>query len=128
MTAKLTAFPLIAIVFLAAYSLLTPVVQDVFANIPAPADLPSLPRTLHAETAHALEAWNAVTIANYMGNCPDQVKFMCNDNAIKYFCPAPDGKGLLGLLVSNDGFPMIITGFKARASFWQNKLMCKQVK
>ena len=123
MTAKLTAFPLIAIVFLAAYSLLTPVVhapppswntsmedysgavywpatkykpKDLsygtgttpyitgwggtepyqFENIPAPADLPSLPRTLHAETTHALEAWNAVTIANYMGNCPDQVKFM----------------------------------------------------
>ena len=128
MTAKFVAFPLIAVVFLVTYSLLTPIVQGVFANIPAPADLPSLPRTKHAETAHALEAWNAVTIADYMGNCPDQVKFMCNDNAIKYFCPAPDGKGLLGLLVSNDGFPMIITGFKARASFWQNKLMCKQVK
>ena len=34
MTAKFVAFPLIAVVFLVTYSLLTPIVQGVFANIP----------------------------------------------------------------------------------------------
>ncbi len=128
MTDKLVAFPLIAIVILAVYFLLGPIIQTTLASIPQPADLPTLPRTKHAETAHALETWNPVTIAGYMGSCPNRVEFMCNESTIKYFCPAPDGRGLLGLLVSNDGFPMVITGFRARVGYWEAKLTCKELR
>ena len=86
-----------------------------------------LPLTRHAQTSHASQKWNAVTINEYMRTSGCQVKeYLCPNGTIKVrYCQNPDNPELsLGLFVGAE-IEQIISGFTGRESYWKNRGECQ---
>lgn len=110
---------------LAILALLAALIAATVVLITAPriADLPSLPRTEHAQEAHQGQAWDTEKIIGVMtgGGCGNVNVFACDDGTFLYLCANPDDASkLLGLFVSQTT-GKVITGYAARTSYWTGK-------
>jgi hypothetical protein len=83
------------------------------------------PLTLHAQNSHIAQ-WNATTIKQAMeqGICKPILKFVCPPvQQIKVVCQLFPGIDLWGGLIigtAEPSNPVIMTGYAARWSYWQN--------
>jgi hypothetical protein len=80
-----------------------------------------IPVTQHGLSAHAGQAWNPATIAEYFdsGKCtPNQ--YSCDqDDFVVHYCELNPGKSIA--LVIGKTIRVIITGFMADTSYWTNR-------
>ncbi len=111
---------------LAVLALLAALIAATVVLIVAPrvADLPSLPRTGHAQEAHQGQVWNAEKIIGVMagGGCGNVNVYTCNDGTFLYLCANPDNASkLLGLFVSQTS-GKVITGYTGDISHWDRKI------
>ncbi len=92
---------------------------------PRVADLPSLPRTEHAEEAHDGQKWDSASITTTMSNggCGPVDVYLCSaEDTLVYVCKSPsNSKNLLGLRVGATN-RQVITGFSGSISYWMKKV------
>lgn len=112
---ELRVFPAWLVLLLAAALLLT---------IPGIADLPALPRSDHARLRGNEEVWNPDRIADTMarGGCGQVTAYACPDDTIIFTCSNPNNAlQQLGLVIGKT-IQQVITGYTARAGYWQKKV------
>ncbi len=93
--------------------------------VPGIADLPALPRSGHAGTAHDGQKWDAASIATTMNNggCGNVDVYLCSaEDTLVYVCKSPSNpKNLLGLRVGATQH-QVITGFSGSIPYWTKKV------
>ncbi len=112
---------------LAILALLAALIAATVVLIAAPrvTDLPSLPRTGHAEDAHDGQKWDSASITTTMSNggCGPVDIYLCSaEDTVVYVCKSPSNpKSLLGLRVGATN-QQVITGFSGSISYWMKKV------